>query len=235
MNLKELKATDFQENKKYDFLFPIGATEQHGPFIPFGTDTYITDYLVKEVSKKFPELITLPTLEVSRSQEHRGFYGTLYLSEETLKAVIFDICNSLKDKARNIFICSFHANDPYINSFIEENKFDGVNIINLEITNDEDDKYIEKNILNGEFDGHAGNSEISNMLVIDEKLVNIPTEDYPKRKIENPFETDNLIEKCPNGIADNNSKWLTNKDIGKKILDIYLARMIKNLKIYNKK
>ncbi len=174
MKLKELKATDFQEGKKYDFLFPIGATEQHGSFIPFGTDTYIIDYLIEEVSKEFPELIILPTLEVSRSQEHRGFYGTLYLSEKTLKAVMFDIYNSLKDRARNIFITSFHANEPYINSFIENNKFDGVNIVNLEITNNEDDEYIERNILNGEFDGHAGNSEISNMLIINEKLVKIP-------------------------------------------------------------
>jgi len=235
MKLKELKATDFQEGQKYDFLFPIGSTEQHGPFIPFGTDTYITDHLVKEVSKEFPKLIILPTLEVSRSQEHRGFYGTLYLSEETLKAVMFDICNSLKDRAKNIFITSFHANDPYINSFIKNNKFNGVNIIHLKITNDEDDEFIEKNILNGEFDGHAGNSEISNMLVIDEKLVKIPSRDYSKPKVENPFETDNLIEKCPNGIADNHPKWLTNKDIGKRILDIYIARMVKNLKSHDQK
>lgn len=229
MKLKELKATDFQGGKKYDFLFPIGSTEQHGPFIPFGTDTYITDYLVEEISKEFPELIILPTLEISRSQEHKKFYGTLYLSEKTLKAVMFDICNSLKDRAKNIFITSFHANDSYINNFIENNKFEGVNIINLEITDDEDNEFIEKNILNGEFDGHAGNSEISNMLVINEKLVIIPSNDYPKNQVNNPFETDNLIEKCPNGIADNHPKWLTNKNIGKRILDIYVARMIKNL------
>lgn len=68
MKLKELKATYFQKDKKYDFLFPIGSTEQHGLFIPFGTDTYITDYLVKQVSKEFPKMIILPTLEVSRAQ-----------------------------------------------------------------------------------------------------------------------------------------------------------------------
>ena len=232
MMLKELKTTDFQEGQKYDFLFPIGATEQHGPFIPFGTDTYITDYLVEQVSKEFPELIILPTLEVSRSEEHRGFYGTLYLSEETLKAVMFDICNSLKDRAKNIFITTFHFNDPYIDSFIENKKFEGVNIYHLEITNDEDNEYIEKNILNDEFDGHAGNSEISNMLVINEKLVKIPSRDYPKTKVDNPFETDNLIEKCPNGIADNHPEWIINKDIGKRILDVYIARMIENLKKY---
>ena len=208
---------------------------QHGPFIPFGTDTYITDYLVEQVSKEFPELIILPTLEVSRSQEHRGFFGTLYLSEETLKAVMFDICNALKDRAKNIFITSFHHNDPYINSFIENNKFDEANIVHLEITDDKDDEFIEKNVLNGEFDGHAGNSEISNMLVINENLVEIPLKDYPKTKVDNPFETDNLIENCPNGIADNHPEWLINKDIGKRILGIYVARMIENLKKYIQK
>lgn len=235
MKLKKLKATDIQEGQKYDFLFPIGSTEQHGPFIPFGTDTYIIDYLVEQVSKEFPELIILPTLEVSRSQEHRGFYGTLWLSEKTLQAVMFDICNSLKDRAKNIFITSFHFNDPYINSFIENNKFDGINIVHLKITHDEDDEFVEKNILHGDIDGHAGNSEISNMLVIDEKLVEIPSRNYPKTKVENHFETDNLIEKSPNGIADNHPEWLANKDIGKRILDIYVARMIENLKKYDQK
>ncbi len=230
MKLKEIKVTDFQEGQKFDFLFPIGSTEQHGPFIPFGTDTYITDYLTEQVSKQFPELIILPTLEVSRSEEHRGFYGSLWLSEETLKAVMFDICNSLKDRAKNIFIMSFQFNDPYIENFIENNKFDGVNVSHLSIANDKDDEYIEKYILDGELDGHAGNSEISNMLVINEDLVKIPPKDYPKTKVNNPFETDNLIEKCPNGIADNNPEWRVNKDIGKKILDIYVSRVIKNLK-----
>jgi len=68
------------------------------------------------------------------------------------------------------------------------------------------------------------------MLIIDEKLVKVPSKDYPKTKVENPFETDNLFEKCPNGIADNHPDWITNKDIGKKILDIYEKRIIKNIK-----
>ncbi|MBT4071745.1 MAG: creatininase family protein [Candidatus Magasanikbacteria bacterium] len=230
MKLKQIKSTYFKENQKYDFLFPIGSTEQHGAFIPFGTDTYITDYLVDKISKEFPELIVLPTLEVSRSEEHRGFYGSLWITEETLKAVMFDICNSLKDRARNIFITSFHANGSYIESFIKENNFDGVNIVHLEIEHEEDDKVIEQ-ILGGEMDNHAGNSEISNMLVIDEKLVKVPSENEPKTQVDNPFETDKLIEKCPNGIADNHPKWIVDKEIGKKILDIYVARMIENLNI----
>ncbi len=244
MKLKELKTTDFQEGKKYDFLFPIGSTEQHGPFIPFGTDTYITDYVAEEISKEFPELIILPTLEVSKSQEHKGAYGTLWLTEETMKAVMFDICNSLKDRARNIFIYSCHGGNYFpIKNFIAENNFNGVNIIHVEARilgpreskDSQDDEYIEKNILNGPLDRHAGNSEISNMLVIDEKLVKLPPKDYKKTKVENPFATDNLVEKCPNGVVDDHPEWITNKDVGKKILDVYVARMIQNLKHYDQK
>lgn len=235
MKLKELKATDFQEGEKYDFLFPIGATEQHGPFIPFGTDTYITNYIIENVSKEFPEIVILPTLEVSRSQEHRGFFGTLWLSEETLERVMFDICNSLKDKAKNIFIYSFHANGVYIDKFIQKYSFENVKIINLQESNDEDCEYIEKNILHGPLDGHAGNSEISNMLVINKNLVKLPPKDYQKFQVENHFGTDNLIEKSPNGIADNHPERIVNHEIGKEILNIYVKRMIENLKIYLKK
>jgi len=230
MELKDLKVTDFKEGKKYDFLFPIGSIEQHGPFIPFGTDTYITDYLVKQILRKFPKLITLPMLEYSRAQEHRGFYGTVYLTEETFERVMFDICNSIKSRARNIFIMSFHANDAFIDRFIKKNNFKNVKMVNLEISHKDDDKYIEKNILKGLLDEHAGNSEISNMLAINKKLVKIPFLKYSKKQIENPWETDNLIDKSPDGIVDNHPKWIISLNIGKKILDIYTKRVIDNLR-----
>ena len=155
MKLKELKTTDFQEKQKYDFIFPIGSTEQHGLFIPLGTDTYITDYIIENAMKEYPEIIILPTLEYSRAQEHRGFFGTIYLSEETLEKILFDVCNSLQDKARNIFISSFHANANVINRFIKRNQFKNVNLINLEMLNEDDDKKIEE-ILGGLLMGMLG-------------------------------------------------------------------------------
>lgn len=233
MKLKDLKKTYFQKENKYNFIIPIGATEQHGPFLPFGTDTYITDYLVNQVEKQFPEIIVLPTLEYSRSREHSGFYGTVWLSEETLEKVLFDICSSLKDKASNIFITSFHANDQVIKNFIVKykNDFTKVNIVLLEMCDDEDFKEIEA-LLNGPLDEHAGNTEISNMLVIDEKLVDIPSPDYSKNEIIDPWSTGKLADKSADGIADNHPKWIVDRRIGEKILDIYTRRAIFNLEKY---
>ena len=117
-----------------------------------------------------------------------------------------------------------------VNKFIKKHTFKNVNIICLTESNNDDLKNIEKNILRGELDDHTGNSEISNMLAINEKLVEQPLKDYPKSQVKHPFETDNLIEKFPNGIADNHAEWIINKKNGQEILDIYTKRIIKNLK-----
>jgi len=223
-----MKHPELSGEQKYNFVLPIGSTEQHGPFAPFGTDTYITDYLVNQVEKQFPELVILPTLEFSRSQEHRGFFGTIYLTEETLEKVIFDICNSIYKKAGIIFITSFHHNDEVISKFIKEKSdfFQPAKIIYLEMCAEEDEKQIEK-MIGGPLDGHAGNTEISNMMVIDGSTVLLPTD-----KDKDAFGTDNIAEKSMNGIADNHPKWIVNKEVGQKSLDLYVGRMVQNLKKY---
>lgn len=223
----------FAGEQKYNFVLPIGSTEQHGPFAPFGTDTYITDYLVNQIEKHFPELIILPTLEFSRSQEHRDFFGTVYLTEETLEKVIFDICNSIYKKANIIFITSFHHNDEVIYKFINEKSdfFQPTKIVYLEMCAEEDEKQIEK-MIGGPLDGHAGNTEISNMMVIDESTIIFPTDKDKKSFVEDAFGTDNIAEKSPNGIADNHPEWVVNKEVGQKSLDLYVGRMVRNLKKY---
>ncbi|MEI6773636.1 MAG: hypothetical protein WCL18_02155 [bacterium] len=68
------------------------------------------------------------------------------------------------------------------------------------------------------------------MLVINKRLVQLPPKSYPKFQVENHFGTDNLIDKSQNGIADNHPKWTISKKIGQDILDIYVKRIIENIK-----
>lgn len=232
MYLKSLKTVDFNRDKKYDFFFPIGSCEQHGPFIPLGTDTYITEYVVDKVEKQMPHLIVMPMLEYSRAQEHRGFPGTVWLTEETLLSVLQDICASVASYARRIFIYSFHANDPYILKFIAAHPFPNVEIIFLDINSSEDLAYIENTLLHGPIDDHAGNSEIANMLVIKEGEVQIPEQSYPKRIIAEPFGTDNVRDKSEDGIVDNHPTWMISKEIGQKILDVYVQSVLRQMNMY---
>jgi len=53
MRLSKMKSGEFSRNDKYNFVLPIGATEQHGPYAPFGTDTYIINYLIDQIENNF--------------------------------------------------------------------------------------------------------------------------------------------------------------------------------------
>ncbi|MGF1596948.1 MAG: creatininase family protein [Acidimicrobiales bacterium] len=75
-------------------LLPIGATEQHGPHLPMSVDTVIASEtaaaLVDECGDDL-DVWLLPTMSVSKSNEHAWCPGTLYLSPETMLAVLRDI------------------------------------------------------------------------------------------------------------------------------------------------
>lgn len=79
-------------------VWPISATEQHGPHLPNGTDAYILEALRDQVVDELgDELLTiwLPHLVFGSSSEHIGLPGTLSLSPRTMMAVIDDVCSSL--------------------------------------------------------------------------------------------------------------------------------------------
>jgi creatinine amidohydrolase len=71
-------------------LLPVGATEQHGPHLPTGTDTIIATGLCHAVSARTGALV-LPAIAVGCSYGHgTALPGTLSLSPERLAEVIRD-------------------------------------------------------------------------------------------------------------------------------------------------
>lgn len=70
-------------------ILPLGATEQHGPHLPLGTDTWRAKALAERLAERLPMLVA-PVIPVGCSDEHTGFAGLLSLEAETLAAVIVD-------------------------------------------------------------------------------------------------------------------------------------------------
>jgi creatinine amidohydrolase len=69
-------------------LLPIGATEQHGPHLPNGTDTIIATALCEEVSAATGAVI-LPSLPLGASWWHgTALGGTLALAGEEVAALV---------------------------------------------------------------------------------------------------------------------------------------------------
>lgn len=68
-------------------MLPLGATEQHGPHLPLGVDTFLADGIVAAALPLLPaeaSVLVLPTQAIGLSPEHARFAGTLTLSAETL-------------------------------------------------------------------------------------------------------------------------------------------------------
>jgi creatinine amidohydrolase len=77
-------------------VVPLGSTEQHGPHLPFATDTRIADALAARFCERVPEAVALPAIALGCADEHLGFPGTLSLRAETLAAVLRDVLRSLE-------------------------------------------------------------------------------------------------------------------------------------------
>lgn len=78
-------------------LVPIGAVEQHGPFLPLGTDLIIADNIAGAISRRL-DLMVAPALAVSASDTHLGFAGTLSVGRAMLGKVLERMCLQLRGR-----------------------------------------------------------------------------------------------------------------------------------------
>ena len=79
-------------------LLPVGAVEQHGPHLPLSVDHVIAHETATAVVDECGDELDvwqLPTISISKSSEHAWSPGTLYLSPETLLAMLRDIGRSI--------------------------------------------------------------------------------------------------------------------------------------------
>ncbi len=98
--LSELRASDLAEHLSDTsiLVLPIGAVEQHGPHLPFNTDLVVANACAEAVVDKVGDeldLWLLESLAFSKSNEHVGTPGTIWLGPETLLRVLDDIGRSV--------------------------------------------------------------------------------------------------------------------------------------------
>ncbi len=99
---------------------PIGAVEQHGPHLPLSVDHVIAHEAAEALVDEYGDdhdLWLLPTLSVSKSNEHAWSPGTVWLSAETLLAVLLDIGRSVHstNAARLVFLNGHGGNSALLN------------------------------------------------------------------------------------------------------------------------
>ena len=94
-------------------ILPVGATEQHGPHLPVGTDAMGVEYVARAAAAalvdRFP-IAVAPTLWYGSSPHHIPFGGTMSLDAGTFLAVLMDLGRSLAQASfRRLFIVNGHG------------------------------------------------------------------------------------------------------------------------------
>jgi len=106
-------------------LLPIGAVEQHGPHLPLAVDHVIAHEtataVVDEVGEQL-DIWQLPTMSVSKSNEHAWSPGTLWYSADTMMSILRDLgrCLASTGAERLVLLNGHGGNTTLLNTALRE-------------------------------------------------------------------------------------------------------------------
>lgn len=94
-------------------MLPIGATEYHGPSMPYFTDTLTAETLAEAFARELGGTLVLPSLPYGVSHHHLAWPWTVSLRPDTLALVVRDIAESLLHHGiRKLLVVSAHDGNP---------------------------------------------------------------------------------------------------------------------------
>lgn len=98
-------------------VVPTGATEQHGPHLATGHDTFsVTTIAQRAADEANTTVVVAPALPFGSSHHHLAFGGTLSLATETYYQVVCDLVRSIiAGGGRRIFLLNGHGGNQELN------------------------------------------------------------------------------------------------------------------------
>ena len=135
-------------------VVPIGSWEQHGPHLPFDTDTRIALELSHRLTQARAQTYLSPPLPITASGEHSGFSGTLSVGTETTTSMLIEIVRSATWCGGVVFVNGHGGNSPAIQAAKKVLDHDQQNVLFWSPSGVADT------------DTHAGHAETSVMLAL---------------------------------------------------------------------
>jgi creatinine amidohydrolase len=124
---KELTAADLRDKAQAGaiVLMPVASMEQHGPHLPVGVDTYLSEGLCKATAEAIAvdtPVVVAPTLWCGMAEHHMAFGGTFTLDIPTYRAVLLCLLRSLERHGfKKVLIVNGHGgNMTALNAFLPD-------------------------------------------------------------------------------------------------------------------
>jgi mycofactocin system creatininase family protein len=164
MSTATLDAASWPEVRAYaatappTLLVPLGATEQHGPHLPIGTDSTIAVALAETAAARTDGVMVAPLLPYGSSGEHQGFAGTLSIGATATELVLVELGRSAAETFdRLVFVNAHGGNAAPLRAAVARLREEGREVARWSPT------------FGG--DAHAGRTETSLALALDEVTV----------------------------------------------------------------
>ncbi len=141
-------------------IVPIGSTEQHGPHLPFSTDTDIAVGIAERVADTRHATLVAPPVTYGSSGEHEAFAGTISIGSEAMATLIVELVRSASASFARIVLLSAHGgNGEPVALAVRQMTAEGRNVLAWSPRWDGD--------------AHAGRTETSIMLALRPELVRV--------------------------------------------------------------
>lgn len=148
-------------------VVPTGSCEQHGPHLPFDTDTRIALALSAALSDRYDRVSVAPPIAITASGEHQSFPGTLSIGSVAFEAVVVELCRSALPAAGQDLPSPFEG-VLFVNGH-GGNVVAFTNSVALLRSESRDVRVWHPVVTGG--DSHAGRTETSLMLYLDDSSV----------------------------------------------------------------
>jgi creatinine amidohydrolase len=90
-------------------VVPLGSVEQHGPHLPFATDTAVAAAVAEGAAGRLDGALLAPALAYGASGEHEDFPGTVSLGTEALTALLVEYGRSACRWAGRVLVVNGHG------------------------------------------------------------------------------------------------------------------------------
>ncbi len=134
-------------------VVPLGATEQHGPHLPFTVDTEIAVELASRLAAARPWVVLAPAVPYGSSGEHAGFPGTLSIGQHATELLVLELLRSADAFAAVLLVSGHGGNAGAVRRAVDTARAEGRNAHVWAPTGPADDS-------------HAGHVETSVMLAL---------------------------------------------------------------------